>query len=100
MVRPISTEHAIGVSVCPPLAVSVIRDLLGSLRYWSFSGFWTDLMSIAYLGPLNHHSHQLLATDARRAANHEQVHRGMRSHIVRPQAVLKQVSFIASICSH
>jgi hypothetical protein len=28
------------------------------------------------------------------------VHQGERGHIVEPQAVLKQVSFIASICSH
>src|SRR6202162_3808840 len=47
MARPISTEQLMGVSVCDPVAVMVMREEFGSLRYCSFSGFCRDLMSIA-----------------------------------------------------
>ena len=40
-----STEHAIGVPSWQPRAVSVIRELPGSARYRSLSGFWTDFRS-------------------------------------------------------
>src|SRR6266498_3115322 len=49
MVRPISTEHPTGVSVCPLLARSVIREAFGSMRYCSFSGLCIDLRSIKFL---------------------------------------------------
>src|SRR6202047_2597724 len=45
MARPISTEQLIGVPVCDPVAVMVMREELGSLRYCSFSGFCRDLIS-------------------------------------------------------
>src|SRR6266436_5947373 len=47
MARPISTEHATGTSVCPPFARIVICEAFGSLRYCSFSGFWSDRRSMS-----------------------------------------------------
>ena len=44
--RPISTAHATGVVVWLLFAVSVIREVLGSVRYCSFSGLCTDLRSM------------------------------------------------------
>src|ERR1700693_5209331 len=61
MARPISTEQPMGVPVCDPVAVMVMREELGSLRYCSFSGFCRDLISIAASKNL------LCCTDIRRA---------------------------------
>src|SRR6266436_4483480 len=47
MARPISPEHASGTSVCPPFARRVICEAFGSLRYCSFSGFWSERRSMA-----------------------------------------------------
>src|ERR1700687_4609900 len=47
MARPMSTEQLMGVPVCEPVAVMVMREELGSLRYCSFRGFCKDLISIA-----------------------------------------------------
>src|SRR5262250_1930996 len=41
-----STEHATGAADWLPEARSVILDADGSARYFSLSGFWTDLMSM------------------------------------------------------
>src|ERR1700730_13068396 len=64
MARPISTEQLMGVSVCDPVAVMVIREEFGSLRYCSFSGFCRDLISMAASKNL------LCCTDIRRAVPH------------------------------
>src|ERR1700692_4965817 len=47
MARPMSTEQLMGVPVCDPVAVMVMREEFGSLRYCSFSGFCRALISIA-----------------------------------------------------
>src|SRR3954469_18822972 len=47
MARPMSTEQPKGEPVCPPFAVSVMRELCGSRRYCSFSGFCNDLISMS-----------------------------------------------------
>src|ERR1700737_858838 len=64
MARPISTEQLIGVPVCDPVAVMVMREELGSLRYCSFNGFCRDLISMAASKNL------LCCTDIRRAVPH------------------------------
>src|ERR1700730_19023632 len=64
MARPISTEQLMGVSVCDPVAVMVMREELGSLRYCSFNGFCRDLISMAASKNL------LCCTDIRRAVPH------------------------------
>src|SRR5947209_17515119 len=59
-----STEHAIGVSVWLPCAVSVMRAVSGSLRYCSLNGFCTDRRSIiSYLLSRNRVIHSIV-TDA------------------------------------
>jgi len=40
-----STEQERGVAFSLPFAVRVMRELAGSRRYWSLSGFWIDRMS-------------------------------------------------------
>src|SRR6266403_875789 len=47
MARPMSTEHVTGTSVCPPFARRMIREAFGSLRYCSFSGFWSERRSMS-----------------------------------------------------
>src|ERR1700721_2395781 len=64
MARPISTEQLIGVPVCAPVAVMVMREELGSLRYFSLNGFCRDLISKAASENL------LCCTDNRRATPH------------------------------
>src|ERR1700693_3471653 len=64
MARPMSTEQLIGVPVCAPVAVMVMREELGSLRYCSLSGFCKDLISMAAS------KNCLSCTDIRRAAPH------------------------------
>jgi hypothetical protein len=41
-----STEHEIGASVWLPRTRSVMREELGSLRYFAYSGFCTDRRSM------------------------------------------------------
>src|SRR5277367_2546201 len=70
MARPISTEHDSGVEVSLPLAVSVIRELWGSRRYWSFNGFCSDLISVTALSinPLKSEISFFYNPDAERAS--------------------------------
>jgi hypothetical protein len=43
-----STEQEMGVSVCEPLALSVILDDPGSFRYFCLSGLCTERRSTAF----------------------------------------------------